>query len=128
MRPIYGSLALVGFIAALYVIGGFMGPASQSCSQISVCKACWSTTSLNVTSDLCPNITSPCEAAPAQQQHNAVVDVLTCACTQAKAGDYADTKLNGEIESVLAALTGYDMDTQQFCGNPGLLLSKWRYG
>lgn len=116
---------LVAILAIIYIFGLTIAPGN--CSQIGECKQCWSTEPTNVTSELCPSA-APCIASPAQQQHNAVVDVLLCACGVAKDKEYSDTNLNKEIETVLSTITEDKAITaKQVCDSTGFL-TKRQYG
>lgn len=140
----------VVFIAVIAVIGIFSG--SQNCSTIGSCRNCWSSSNIQVTSDLCPT-SEPCNARPYLQQHNAVVDTLLCACANAKSVEYEDTNLNKQIEDAHFAMRGGCTDevlsvpqetrenngvfcatdvqrlsVQLLCDSPGQYLAKRPYG
>ena len=121
-------LLSVAVLAIIYVFGLIVP--RDNCSTIGECMQCWETEPLTVQSELCPSA-APCVASPAQQQHNAIVDVLLCACDNAKKNNYANQNLNKEIETVLVVsnITGDSIITaRQFCDSPGLLLTKRQYG
>jgi len=124
-----GKLILVplAVVAIIYLFGLTISPGN--CSTIGTCRQCWNNEATNLTSDLCPVPGTQCTASPAQQQHNAVVDVLLCGCALAQEKDYTDTGLNNEIESALAAFTGdTTLTARGVCDSPGLLLTKRQYG
>ena len=123
MRTIY----LLAVIAVILVVSFVYGSTiSEQCVAIDEFKGCWKTISVTVTSELCPQ--SPCVARPEAQQHNAIIDVLLNSCQKARNSNYADTKLNARIEEVAAIFTGYQIDSRTFCEQPGLILTKRRYG
>jgi hypothetical protein len=118
-------LFVIFALVALYAFGLTVVP--DNCSQIGQCRQCWSTEQIELKSELCPNPAIECTASPAQQQHNAVVDALLCACENAKENGYADDKLNKEIEDVVAVLTNTAVAAKQVCDSPGLVLTKRQY-
>ncbi len=91
----YVVVALIIAIV-LYVVGGFLG---TTCVHIGDCKGCWKTVNTRVNSSLCPT-NEPCVAEPYQQQRNAVVDVILCACAEAAGEAYANAELNEAIENL----------------------------
>ncbi|MEM7813786.1 MAG: hypothetical protein QW548_02715 [Candidatus Aenigmatarchaeota archaeon] len=116
---VIGIIALV--VVALYVAGGVIGKQSVS---IGNCRAEWDTVARMVQSELCPNASVPCMAEPYVMQHNAIVDVLLCACANA-APSYADAVLNKQIEDVYKASTDITLTAREIC--EGGQLAKWRY-
>ncbi|GEM_PF-2408654 len=117
---------LAGIIIILYVIGGFV---SAQGIEIAGCRAQWSTSPRQVTSELCPNATEPCIAQPFAQQHNAIVQALTCACGRASdGGTYSDSALNSQIESTFSEASGAQLNVREICENGGGgFMVRWRY-
>ena len=134
------AIITIIFFAALGIIGLFN---AQNCSQIGACRNCWNDFSIQVASDLCPT-KEPCIAAPYLQQHNAVVDTLLCACTNAKTSKYADASLSKQIEDAYFTMRGGcpegvqaafcadpqpdHVNAQDICDDPGQYLAKRTYG
>ncbi len=118
-------LIVIGVILfAMLIYGLTLG---ETCTEIGSCRACWSTVPVTITSELCPDPAKPCTAEPYLQQHNALVDMILCACEQAVAGDYSDTELNSNIESAVKEMTGYTVTASQVCDQPGMILTKRSY-
>jgi N-formylglutamate amidohydrolase len=116
---LYVVIGLV--ILSIFLIGTLV---SRQCINVNGCEACWHLTPTQITSDLCPNQT--CVAEPYKEQHNALVDVILCACAKAKTTQYSDTVLNANIERVYREITGFDSDAQSICSDFSAL-TKWRY-
>ena len=149
MRFRYTIILAIAFLGVFAAIGAF---SSQNCSRIDGCNNCWSSSEVQVTSDLCPIADQPCNTTPFLQQHNAVVDTLVCACASAKSADYSDPGLNKQIEDAYFAMLGgctddvlavpiqtrerngvFCVDAQplsvrQLCESPGQYLAKRPYG
>lgn len=118
-------LVVAALLAIVYLFGLSIPPGN--CSTIGECRQCWSLETTNVTSEFCPNPAVACEAKPAQQQHNAVVDVLLCACAAAQGNEYTDTGLNSQIESVWTTITqDKTITAKQICDSG--FLTKRQYG
>lgn len=122
------AIFVVGFVL-LYAIGSTVDfNFSETCAQLGACTGCWKNEPVNVSeSELCS--APSCVAEPALQRRNAIVDVLVCACENAKKKEYTDTTLNSQIESaVRQATNGTTVTASQLCENPGILLTKVAYG
>lgn len=117
-------LVTAALVVMVYIFGTTIP--KGNCSRIGECKQCWETEPVNLTSELCANA-RVCTATAAQQQHNAVVDVLLCACAKAKEKEYTDAALNKDIESVLSALTDDKTITAKQVCDSGFL-TKRQYG
>ena len=119
----------IGIILIAMLIYGLS--ISGQCAEIDGCKACWKMMPVTVTSELCPDPNQPCVAEPYLQQHNALVDMVICACGKAESkeypGTYPNTALNRRIESVLKTMTNYTITASEVCEQPGLVLTKIRY-
>jgi hypothetical protein len=98
----------------------------DSTISIGDCSAKFSRDPVTVTSDLCGQ-NRTCVAQPADQQNNAVVDVLLCACDQAKAGNYQDSQLNSKIESLIKEYFGYNITSSSLC-DQSAILTRRSYG
>jgi len=120
----YIALLIIIIFLLLFGLAQFVG---SSCSAIGGCKQCWDTVSRDVYSDLCPS-SDPCWAEAHEMQHNALVDLLLCACKNAKASDYSDENINKQITDVYKVMSGYDIQIQELCDSPSLYLTKWSYG
>lgn len=117
---------IVALLAIIYMFGLSIPP--DNCSSIGTCRQCWSREPVNISSELCPNPAVACIATASQQQHNAVVDVLLCACAAAQGNEYTDAGLNSQIEGVWTTITqDRTITAQQLCGSSGLL-TKRQYG
>ncbi len=98
MNPrIYLGIAVLVLIIVLYALGSML---SEQCVSIDGCKGCWYTVKKEITSELCPTANKKCIAEPYKMQHNALVDVLLCACAKAKKVNYEDEELNRKIIDV----------------------------
>ena len=117
------SVLLMIIVVALYVIGGLTG---DQCTVIGDCRGCWSTFSKTVTSELCPS-GGTCEAKPYQQQRNAIIDTVLCACQKASADGYSNTEINERIQEVILLNMGYSMPVEQICEDSSILV-KVNYG
>ncbi|MBI4170453.1 MAG: hypothetical protein HY514_02075 [Candidatus Aenigmarchaeota archaeon] len=117
-------LLLVVIVVAIFVYTGNRGV--EQAISIDACSARFSTQPVVVTSDLCVS-GKTCTAQPYDQQNNAVVDVLLCACEKAKAGNYADTQLNERIQSLVSGFYGYAVTAQSLCDQP-VILTRRNYG
>ena len=124
MKFRYIALTIGIILIAMLVYGlSFL----ERCAEIDGCRACWKMTPITVTSELCPDTNQPCIAEPYLQQHNALADMLMCACEKAEADGYANTELNHQIETTIRTMTNYTITAQDLCEQPGLLLAKRRY-
>lgn len=128
MRFRYIYLIIVIILITMFVYGLAI---SEQCTEIDGCKACWKMMPVTVTSELCPNASQPCSAEPYLQQHNALVDMIMCACEKAESkeypGTYPNTALNSKIEDVIAVMTNYTVTSSEICSQPGMLLTKRMY-
>lgn len=123
MRTPY-LLAIIFVVLGISFLYGIT--VAEQCVSIDEFKGCWSTIDRTVSSELCAK--SPCTAKPADQQHNAVVDVLLGACQKTRSSNYENANLNKRIEEVANTFTGYSVDARTLCEQPGLVLVKRRYG
>jgi len=116
-------LLSVGLFLLLLLITIIMTPMT-GCKEIDGCRACWSWVAVPRE---CGNKT--CKTNPAIEQHNALVDVIMCACEKAKANNYADKEMNKEIEMLFKDVTAnYTGSVRDICeGSLGASLVKWRY-
>src|SRR3989344_8792608 len=94
----YIFIGFIVFLIVMYVAGSLLAP--PSCIEIGPCKNCWQSSDVTATSDYCPDPNTACTATPAEQQHNAVVDTLFCACESARENSYADPVFNSRIQEV----------------------------
>ncbi|MFH1420907.1 MAG: hypothetical protein ABIG30_02970 [Candidatus Aenigmatarchaeota archaeon] len=115
-------LLVIVFILAIVAIGYVTIP--PSCYEISDCKACWASTEQFGTSQYCPTAES-CKIEPYIDQHNALVDVLLCACSKASSANYADPQLNRDINSLYQTFVGGQAITQEICKEQNPALVKW---
>ena len=122
----YILLGVVAFFAVMYAVGFFLAP--NSCVQIGDCSRCWQPNNVTVTSDYCPNPNIACTAKPGQQQQNAVVDTLFCACTNAKSNNYADATLNKRIEELFKNFFNKQVDAKTLCDDSSTYLVNVEYG
>jgi hypothetical protein len=109
----YLFIGVIIFFLLMYAIGFFLTP--NSCIQIAECSSCWQPNNITVVSDYCPDPSVACSAEPGQQQHNAVVDTLFCACNKARAENYADATLSKRIEEVFSNFFGKQITAKELC-------------
>jgi len=124
MEKRYIAAIVVVIFAVLFALGSFV---SVQSIDVVGCRAEWKTTFVTVTtSELC---SSPsCTAQPADQQHNAIVDALLCACEKARSSEYTAQNENQRIEEVVREKFGYSGSASEFCEQSGLFLAKRSYG
>ena len=119
-------IILIAFVVIAFFIfmGGLLAP--PNCYSINDCERCWSNTETFKTSEYCPDGGS-CKVVPYIDQHNALIDVLNCACDKASANQYADATLNSKINSLYSQLGGASTSIEEACDpmNPNLI--KWYY-
>ncbi|MBI4154231.1 hypothetical protein HY501_02765 [Candidatus Woesearchaeota archaeon] len=117
-------LAIIAVVAIVLFAAGFV--LSEQSIDVAGCKANWKTVDVAVgKSELC---SSTCTASPEDQQHNAIVNALICACTKAAVNDYSDAAVNQRIEEVTGSFFGYQMTAQEICDQSGFFLVKISYG
>jgi hypothetical protein len=120
-------IALTALIAIVILFA--MGAAiNENCVSVGQCKQCWKTTQVVVSDQLLCSGNSSCLASPADQQNNAIVDAVICACINAKSSDYGDAALNSRIEDVIKEYMKYDITAQEICEQSGTFLTKNVYG
>lgn len=119
-------LLLIVIILAIFLYTG--NRFAEQKIEIADCSATFNTDAVTVSSSLCPAGNTTCVAQPGDQQNNAVVDVVTCACQKAKEEDYSNAELNSRIGEVVQNFFGYSVSAQQLCEQPGLILVKRSYG
>lgn len=117
------TIIIIILIIALFVFGSFI--AGRGCFSIGECKQCWSWAPRLVKSEYCPDANKTCISDPMVDQHNALVDVIMCACNSARDNAYMNEGLNNEIKRVYQEITGYSANTKEICENPDLV--KWKY-
>lgn len=123
-RHYYVLLIILFIFVALYYLGGFLG---KQCSSIAVdgCpRACWNIVRTSMTSELCPS-NEPCMVEPYKMQHNAIVDLLSCACEKARKDDYKNQDLNIKIVDLFNYSIGYRASVDDICS--GATFVKLRY-
>lgn len=116
-------------LLAVIVIGIFLYTGNRNAEQvisIGGCSASFSGQPRTVVSELCINGTV-CTATPYQQQNNAVVDAVLCACGEAKASEYADAQLNSRIQEVVSSFYGYSLAAREICEQQAVLVRR-NYG
>lgn len=123
MQKKYIAATLVIIFFLLLGLGSVL---SERCVDIGGCKQCWKNIPTVVESELCTE-NRTCLAQPADQQNNAIADVLLCACSKAKAAGYSDQQLNNRIEEVISEFARYDISASEACEQPGLFLVKRSY-
>jgi hypothetical protein len=115
---------VVMFFVAMFAVGFFVGDEKI---DVAGCTAEWKTTAITVqSSELCS--ANQCTAQPADQQHNAIVGAVLCACGRAKAAGYADAAVNSRIEEVVSLSFSYQATAQELCEQPGIILVRHAYG
>ncbi len=124
-------VVFIFIFAALFIIGSLGNMASEQCSEIGTCKACWNLNPKSISSDLCPNPNQTCIAQPYQVQHNALVDLVLCGCAEAydTSSGCLDADKCNRIKGVVRDAFGYDgVSIADICSNPGMFLAKVNYG
>lgn len=124
MKAVYiaASVLVMAFVI-LYVAGGML---QESCAEIGTCKTCWQNKETKMQSELCSN-PGNCTASPEKQEHNARIDVIICACTNAGSASYSDKELNAKIEKEAQSVLGYLVRANELCGQPGNYMVKKKY-
>ncbi|MFH0837209.1 MAG: hypothetical protein V1870_03710 [Candidatus Aenigmatarchaeota archaeon] len=111
--------AIIVIILVIIIISGFF--LSESCVDISGCKACWSNIDRTKQSDICPENQS-CTIDAYVDQHNAVTSALLCACNKANVNsDYPNIALNNRIVDVYNSIYGTRPSVQEICDSGGLV-------
>ncbi len=111
-------------IVILFAVGAAI---NESCVVVGECRQCWKTTQVVVSDKLLCSGNSTCLASPADQQNNAIVDAILCACTKAKSTDYGDEILNQRIQDVIKEYMKYDITARDICEQSGTFLTKNTY-
>ena len=123
MKPFQWIIVFVVLLAIFYFSGQFL---SDTCIEAGSCRSCWKMISVKAGPELCGG-NGTCFIEPSIQQHNAIVELLLCACAETKDNSYSDSGLNSRIESVLNEYYGVTMDARELCENPGVMLVKMGY-
>jgi len=118
-QPVKFYIVVIAAVVILFIIGAFI---SVQTVEIGGCKATWYTYTKKVNSTLCPDPNVECDAEPYKQQHNALVDMVMCACSQQSAGNL-DT--SSKISETYYLMTGMNLTSDQICN--GQNLAKWDY-
>ncbi|HLC67562.1 MAG TPA: hypothetical protein VJI12_01635 [archaeon] len=116
-RVIVATAVLV--LAVLFFVGGGI---SENCIDIGGCRQCWKTTQVVVNDAVLCSGNSSCLAQPRDQQNNAIVDAVFCACNGARANGYSDPSVNNKIEDIVSAFTNFNMTATQICEQPAFLV------
>lgn len=87
------SIIILATFIVLFVIGVFIG---ERCYEISSCKKCW------IVDD-------------AKSHYNALVDLVSCACREAKEKNFQDDQINYEIERIYENLMRNKVNAEQIC-------------
>jgi len=120
-----GGLFVLAII--LFALGGAIVP--ETSFEVAGCRGEWSTSPVQLSSDLCPEPGQPCTAQPEQQQHNAIVDALVCACESVSGGgNYPNAAANGQIEEAFEEASGTQFSVREICeSGGGGFMTRWRY-
>ncbi|MCX6818575.1 MAG: hypothetical protein NT129_01080 [Candidatus Aenigmarchaeota archaeon] len=124
-------VVFIFIFAALFIIGSLGNMASEQCSEIGTCKACWNLNPKSISSDLCPDPNQTCIAQPYQVQHNALVDLVLCGCAEAydPGSGCLDTNKCNRIKGVVKDAFGPDgVSIMDICSGQSLFLTKFSYG
>ncbi len=116
-------------LLAVIIIGIFVYTGNRNVEQtisIGGCSAKFSSQPVTVASDLCSG-NRTCTATPYEQQNNAVVDVVLCACGKAKAASYGDAAVNARIQEIVSSFYGYSLSAQDICEQQSVLVKR-NYG
>ncbi|MBU5678430.1 MAG: hypothetical protein QXJ96_00405 [Candidatus Aenigmatarchaeota archaeon] len=88
-----GALIILTIFVVLFIIGILMG---EMCHEIGNCKECWMIYD---------------EIA----HYNSLVDLISCACLEAKKNDFKDSQINYEIERIYENLMNNKATSEQIC-------------
>ena len=124
MEAKFIAATAVLILAVMFFVGGGL---AENCVDIAGCKSCWKTTQAVVNDAVLCGGNSSCLAQPRDQQNNAIVDAVFCACNNAKEAGYSDVAANGKIEDIVYAFTNYNMSAVQICEQPSAFLAKVYY-
>lgn len=120
MQLKYAVLIFALIFAVIYVFG-LIG--NEQCTSIGKCNACWKEFPVTANSDLCPT-SAPCVQEPYKQQRNAMIDIIVCACTEAK----SKPELNKRIEEVFNNYMGFSLASDKICDPYSPYMTKVSYG
>lgn len=120
MQMKYMIFVFALLFAAIYLFGM---SGNEQCSSIGKCSACWSEVPVTANSSLCPT-GAPCMQEPYKQQRNAIVDMLSCACSEAK----VTPELNKRIEEVFSNFMGFTLSSDKICDPYSPYLTRISYG
>ena len=125
LKRIFIIIAVLFVLLLVAVI--LMNPV-RGCYKITDCEECWSW--IPQTRACGVNSTEICETDPALEQHNALVDILLCACVRAEQKGFSDTSLNAKIENLYPDIMhNYTGTAFDICNQPSSTapISKWSY-
>lgn len=115
------NLLVVLVVMFIILIIFFSNP--STCSSIGNCKECWS----NIPKVRECEGNETCFTDPEIEKYNALIDLMLCACDQAKENGYDNSEVNNRIESLYSSLMGYNLDVQEICGSDTVPLIKKQY-
>ena len=116
LKPWKVYVIFSAIVIALFVIGFFI---SKQCMSIGKCEACWYAYPRSVNSQDCPDPTKACNTEPYVEQHNAIADMLVCACKS------RSTDIDKQIEDSFKSAMGTTATADEICGGQSLV--KWKY-
>jgi hypothetical protein len=98
MKLVYKILLIfliltIGFVIFLYSLGSLLG---TNCYAIDKCKSCW-------------------QFGNETSKYNTLVDILLCACSEAKSKGYSDAEINIQIRDLYKILTNTEATVQDIC-------------
>lgn len=90
---IKGAIIIIVIFFALFIIGIFIG---ERCYEISSCKRCWI-----IDDDIA--------------YYNSLIDLISCACAEAKKEDFQNNQINYEIERIYENLMKNKESAERIC-------------
>ncbi len=87
------TIAMVIFLLGIYLIGVSF---STRCLEYKECKSCF-------------------HIMDSKEKYNAVVDYITCLCSEALKDGYQDVELNQKIENNYKMISGIDASVKEIC-------------
>ncbi|MEM7816925.1 MAG: hypothetical protein QXZ20_03365 [Candidatus Aenigmatarchaeota archaeon] len=87
------AIIIIVIFFALFILGIFIG---EKCYEIGSCKECWMMYDEII-------------------HYNSLVDLISCACLEAKKNDFKDSQINYEIERIYENLMNNKATSEQIC-------------
>lgn len=88
-----GVIIIAIIFVALFIIGLFIG---ERCYKIGGCEECWI-------------VDDP------KDRYNSLIDLIICACKEAKEKDFQDSDINYKIEMIYESITHNRVSASKIC-------------